>query len=87
MYKKLISGFLAVTIFISNSSAVFGKETQSYKPAVSFQYDYFTLGETDEKSFSEDYLIKDLRNNREDPTTHRRHIKVIFSKIIILQQA
>lgn len=68
IYKKLISGFLAVTILISNSSVVFGKGTKSYKPASSFQYDYFTLGDTDEVSFSMDYLIEDLRNNREDPT-------------------
>lgn len=52
MYKKAISCLLALTMFVYNSSFVFAAETElEYKPAKSFEYDYFTTGRTNEDEF------------------------------------
>ncbi len=63
MYKKLISILLAITIFICNSSLF--AQNIDYKPAISFGYNYYTLGKTNEENFIKS-LKQDMYENFKD---------------------
>ncbi|MBQ3933857.1 MAG: hypothetical protein II726_01555, partial [Elusimicrobiaceae bacterium] len=67
MYKKLISYLLTVAILLSGNSLLFAQQID-YKPALSFEYDYFTLGKTNENDFVAK-LKQDMYDNLYDSTS------------------
>ncbi len=67
MFKKVISMILTVALIAGNCSAIFAQSVGKikYKPAFSFTYDFFTLGETNESLFLEK-LKADMDDNQDE---------------------
>lgn len=67
MFKKIISMILTVALIAGNCSAIFAQSVGKikYKPAKSFTYDFFTLGETNESLFLEK-LKADMDDNQDE---------------------
>lgn len=58
---KNLSIFLSALMLFNMPAQLFAQNI-NYKPALSFEYDYFTLGKTDEEEFT-NKLIQDIEDN------------------------